>query len=152
PAQPAQPTQPATPPPTTAANAWQAAGLSRLPTDLAAVKMSAPVPLSQNQLITQDIMVIAGVTKVSSATAAKLARSLTDALATKSMSATDRSRLVQDLNSALGSPNQPKTQMETVLADIQAIFQANGLPRKDAVEIVDNVKAVAAEVQKAGTK
>ena len=39
-------------------------------------------------------------------------------------------------------------QMQAIYADIQAIFQANGMARKDAVKIVDQVKAVAAETQK----
>jgi hypothetical protein len=135
-----------------AANAWSAAGLSRLPADLAAVKLNTPVPLTQNQLITQDLMVIAGVTKLSSATAAKLAHSLSDALAVKAMPPQDRSRLVQNLNVGLASPNLPQVQMQAVLADIQAIFQANGLSRNAAVEIVNNVKAAAAETQKATAK
>jgi hypothetical protein len=151
-ASPAQGVQPAPTTPTSttaAANAWQAAGVHRLPADLAAVKLNSPVPLTQNQLITQDLMVMAGVTKVSSATAAKLAHSLADALASKPLSSTDRSRLVQDLNAALGTPNMPSQRMQEVLADIQAVFQANGLSRSVAVQIIDNVKAVTAEVQKA---
>jgi hypothetical protein len=149
PAQPVQPTPSTAPSTVPAANAWQAAGVSRLPADLAAVKMNAPVPVSQNQLITQDVMAIAGVTKVSSATAAKLAHSMSEALAAKGMTAVDRSRLAQDLNAALGTSNMPQTQMQAVLADIQAIFQANGLPRNNAVEIVNNVKAITAEVKAA---
>jgi len=152
---PAKAAQPATPQPAStqpAANAWQAAGATRLPADLAAVKVNTPVPLQANQLITQDLMVMAGTTRVSSATAAKLAHSLSEALSTKGLSAVDRSRLVQDLNAALGNPNLPATQMQPVLADIQAIFQASGLPRNSAVEIVNNVKAVTTEVQKAGAK
>ena len=152
PAQPVQSAQPASTPGVSAASAWQAAGAGRLPADLAAIKLNTPVPVTQNQLITQDIMAIAGVTKVSSTTAAKLAHSLSETLASKSLAPAERSRLVQDLNAVLGNPNLPSAQMQAVLADIQAIFQANGLTRNAAVEVVNNVKAVTAEAQKAATK
>lgn len=153
-AAPAPPPAPATPTPqpTAAAtiNSSQPAGLGRLPSDLAAIKINTPVPVVQNQLLTQDIMAIAGANKVSSSTAAKLAHSISEALSTKALSASDRTRLVQDLNAALGNPNMPQVQTQAVLADIQAIFQSIGITRNSAVGIVDNLKAVTAEVQKAG--
>jgi hypothetical protein len=40
--------------------------------------------------------------------------------------------------------------MEAIYADVQAIFQANGLARKDAVKIADQVRAVGAETRKSG--
>lgn len=148
----ASPATSAQPAPAPSPVSGQAAGVGRLPTDLAAIRLNAPVPLVQNQLITQDLMAIAGVTKVSSATAAKLARGMSEALSTKTFSPADRARLVQDLNAALGTPNLPPLQMQAVLADIQAIFQSNGLPRTSAVAIVDSVKAMSAEVLKNSAK
>jgi hypothetical protein len=41
----------------------------------------------------------------------------------------------------------PPDRMQAIYADIQAIFQANGMPRKDAVKLVDQVKAVGAETK-----
>ena len=38
--------------------------------------------------------------------------------------------------------------MQAIYADIQAIFQANGMARKDALKIVEHVKAIAAETQR----
>ena len=38
--------------------------------------------------------------------------------------------------------------MQAIYDDVQAIFQANGMARKDAVKMVDHVRAVAAETQK----
>jgi hypothetical protein len=57
----------------------------------------------------------------------------------------DVSRLLSDLAAVLNPARIPPAQMQAIYADIQAIFQANGLPRKDAVKLVDQVKAAGVE-------
>jgi len=57
---------------------------------------------------------------------------------------------VSRLAAVLNPANIQSAQMEAIYADVQAIFQANGVARKDAVKIVDQVKAVGAETRKSG--
>ena len=66
------------------------------------------------------------------------------------LSDTDRGRLVSRLAAVLNPANIQPAQMQAIYADVQAIFQVNGLARKDAVKIVDQVKVVAAETQRSG--
>ena len=56
--------------------------------------------------------------------------------------------MLSDLAAVLNPAKIQPAQMQAIYADIQAIFQANGMARKDAVKIVDQVKAVAAETQR----
>ena len=83
-------------------------------------------------------------------TTSPLTDSLAAAFAQKPLSDTDRGRLVSRLAAVLNTANIQSAQMQAIYADIQAIFQANGMARKDAVKIVDQVKAIAAETQRPG--
>ena len=81
-------------------------------------------------------------TKPSAAAAGKLAEDITEALASKQLSAGSRSRLVTELDAVLNPSKYPQAKMPAIFDDIQAIFQENGADRKKAVVIVEDVKAL----------
>ena len=91
-----------------------------------------------------------GVNKPSQSTAASLANSLAAAFAEKPLADKYCSRLLSDLAAVLNPARIQAAQMQAIYADIQAIFQANGMASKDAMKIVDQVKAVGAETQRSG--
>jgi hypothetical protein len=146
---PSQPTQPAPPAASTAPPTALQQSLAKVRADLAAIKPNSPVTPEQKQRLTKDLLASAqGVSKPSQATVATLADSLAAAFAQNQFSDGARSRAVSDLAAVLNPAKIQPAQMQAIYADIQAIFQANGMARKDAVKIVDQVKAVAAETQK----
>ena len=107
------------------------------------------VTTDQKQKIATDLIAVAqGASKPSNSTAANLANSLAGAFAVKPLPDRDCSRLLSDLAAVLNPAKIQATQMQAIYADIQAIFQANGMARKDAMEIVNQVKAIAAETQR----
>jgi hypothetical protein len=149
PSQPAQPAQPAPTPGTSASPTPIQQSTAKLRADLTAIKANSPATAEQKQQIARDLMAAAqGANKPSQSTAAALANSLAAALAEKPLTDKDCSRLVSDLAAVLNPAKIQAAQMQAIYADIQAIFQANGMARKDAVKIVDQVKAVEAETQK----
>ena len=149
PSQPAQPAQPATRPTTAAPATPVQQSIAKLRADLTAIKAGSPVTADQKQQIAKDLFAVAqGANKPSPATAAKLADSLSAAFAEKPLADKDCTRLLSNLAAVLNPANIQSAQMQAIDADIQAIFQANGMARKDAVKIVDQVKAVAAETQR----
>ena len=146
---PSQSVQPATAPATTANPTPIQQSIAKLRADLVAIKANAPVTAEQKQQITRDLLAVAqGANKPSQPTAASLANSLAAAFAEKPLADKDCSRLLSDLAAVLNPANIQPTQMQAIYADIQAIFQANGMARKEAVKILDQVKAVGAETQK----
>jgi uncharacterized phage infection (PIP) family protein YhgE len=150
-AQPAQPTRSATTPATAAAPTPIQQSIAKLRADLTAIKAGAQVTAEQKQQITKDMIAVAqGANRPSQPTAANLSGGLSAAFAEKPLADKDCSRLLSDLAAVLNPANIQSAQMQAIYADIQAIFQANGMARKDAVKIVDQVKAVAAETQKSG--
>jgi hypothetical protein len=151
PSQPAQPAKPATTPATAASPTPIQRSIAKLRADLTAIKTGAPVTTDQKQQITKDLIAVAqGANKPSQATAASLADGLSAAFAEKPLADKDCSRLLSDLAAVLNPANIQPAQMQAIDADIQAIFQANGMARRDAVKLLDQVKAVAAETQKSG--
>lgn len=149
PSAPAQPAQPAPTPATSAAPTPIQQSKAKLRADLTAIKANSPVTAEQKQQITRDLMALAqGGTKPSLATAANLANSLSAAFAQKPLADKDCNRLLSDLAAVLNPARIQPAQMQAIYADIQAIFQANGMVRKDAVKLVDQVKAIAVETQK----
>ena len=80
-------------------------------------------------------------------TAANLTDGLAAAFAEKPLADKDFSRLLSDLAAVLNPAKIQPSQMQAIHADIQAIFQANGMLRKDAVKIMEQVKAVGAETR-----
>ena len=148
PSQPRQPARPATTPATAASRTPVQQGIAKLRADLMAIKASSTVTADQQQQIAKDLIAVArGAQKPSPATAANLANSLAAAFAAKPLAEKDCSRLLSDLAAVLNPANIQPSQMQAIYADIQAIFQANGMARKDAVKIVDQVKAIGAETR-----
>jgi hypothetical protein len=146
PTQPAQPTPlPAAPPGPTLSPA-----LLRFNTEIAGIQANAPVTPQQKQKLTQDLLVGAQGAKPSSVSAAKLADDVSAAFAEKPLSATSRARFVQELDAVLNPSKYPQAKLDGILRDVQAIFQENGLSRMKALAIADDVKAIAAEIQKGG--
>jgi hypothetical protein len=147
-APPSQPVQLATTPTTSAAPTPVQQSVARLRTDLTTLKGQTKVTAEQKQLITKDLIALAhGANRPSQSTAANLADSLSAALAEKPLPDKDLGRLLSDLAAVLNPARIQAAQMQAVHADIQAIFQANGMARKDAARIVDQVKAVGAETK-----
>jgi hypothetical protein len=146
---PSRPVQPATAPATGAPPTPVQQSIAKLRADLAAIKANSPVTADQKQQITKDLIAVAqGPSKPSQSTAANLANSLAGAFATKPLADNVCSRLLSDLAAVLNPAKIQATQMQAIYADIQAIFQANDMARKDAMVIVDQVKAVGAETQR----
>ena len=149
PSQPGQPAPPATAPGTSAAPTPIQQSIAKLRADLTALKANSPATAAQKQKITADLIAAAqGANKPSPSTAANLANSLAGAFTGQPLADKDCSRLLSDLAAVLNPAKIQAAQMQAIYADIQAIFQVNGMARKDAVKIVDQVKAVAAETQK----
>jgi hypothetical protein len=148
-AAPTQPAQPATAPATSAPPTPIQQSIAKLRADLTAIKANAPVTATQKQQLTKDLVGVAqGASRPSQPTAANLADSLAAAYAEKPLADKDCSRLLSNLAAVLNPAKIQPAQMQAIYADIQAIFQANGMARKDAVKIVDQVKVVGAETQK----
>ena len=145
---PSQPAQPATTPATSAAPTPIQQSVAKLRTDLTAIKANAKVTAEQKQQITRDLIALAhGASKPSQPTAANLADGLSAAFAEKPLADKDCSRLLSNLAAVLNPAKIQPAQMQAIYADIQAIFQNNGMARKDAVKIVDQVKAIGAETR-----
>jgi hypothetical protein len=145
---PSQPAQPATTPATSASPTPIQLSVAKLRTDLTAIKGHAKVTAGQKQQLTKDLIAVAhGASKPSLPTTANLADGLSAAFAEKPLADKDCSRLLSNLAAVLNPAKVQPAQMQAIYADIQAIFQANGMPRKDAVKIVDQVKAVGAETK-----
>ena len=145
---PSQPAQPATTPATSASATPIQQSVAKLRTDLIAIKANAKVTAEQKQQITKDLIAVAhGASKPSQPTAASLADGLSTAFAEKPLADKDCSRLLSNLAAVLNPAKIQPAQMQAIYADIQAIFQANGMARKDAVKIVEQVKAVGTETK-----
>ena len=123
--------------------------LAKLRTDLTAIQAKAQVTATQKQQIAKDLIALAhGANKPSPRpAAASLADGLSTAFSEKPPADKDIGRLLSRLAAVLNPAKIQPSQMQAIYADIQAIFQSNGMPRKDAVKIVDQVKAVAAETK-----
>jgi hypothetical protein len=148
-ASPSQPAQPTPTPATSAAPTPIQQSIAKLRADLNGIKANTPATASQKEQLTKDLMAVAqGGSKPSQATAADLASGLAAAFAQKPLADKECSRLLSDLAAVLNPAKIQATQMQAIHNDIQAIFQNNGMPRKDAVKILDQVKAVGVETQK----
>ena len=149
PTQPSRPTQPTTTSPTTASVTPVQQALAKVRADLTALKAGSPVTAAQKQQLAKDLLAAAqGANKPSLATVTTLAEDLSAAYSQKPLSEDNLKRLLTDLAAAFNPANIQPTQMQAVVADVQAIFQVNGLARKDAMKIADDLKAIAAEARR----
>jgi hypothetical protein len=145
---PSQSSQPATVPAASASPTPVQKSVAKLRADFSAIKGQAKLTAEQKQQITKDLIALAhGANKPSQPTAANLADGLATAFAEKPLADKDLNRLLSDLAAVHNPARIQPDRMQAVYADIQAIFQANGMARKDAVKIVDQVKAVGAETK-----
>jgi hypothetical protein len=150
-APPSQRAQPATSPATSPSHTAVQQSVAKLRADLTAIPANSAVTADQKQQITRDLIAVAqGASKPSQATAADFSGSLSAAFAAKPLADKDCTRLLSDLAAVLNPAHIQSAQMQAIYADIQAIFQANGMARKDALKIVDQVKALGAETQQSG--
>jgi ABC-type transporter Mla subunit MlaD len=148
---PGQATPPSQPSASTAPSPLLQQNLAKVRADLATFKPNSPVTPQQKLQFKNDLLASAqGASKPSPATISALADSLSAAFTQSAFPDKDRDRLVSRLAAVLNPANIQSSQMQAIYADVQAIFQANGMARKDAVKIVDQVKAVGAETQKSG--
>lgn len=151
PSQATPPSQPSAPSASSAPSPLLQQNLAKVRADLAAFKPNSPVTLQQKQQLKSDLLASAqGASKPSVATISVLTDSLAAAFTQTAFADKDRDRLVSRLAAVLNPARIQPAQMEAIYADIQATFQANSMARKDAVKIVDQVKAVGAETRKSG--
>jgi hypothetical protein len=146
---PTQPNQPAANPAAPAAPLISQ-GLLRFNTEINSIRADSTVAPEQKQKLAQDLVAGAQGPRPSLVTASKLAADVSAAFAEKPLSASSRARFVQELDAVLNPSKYPQAKLDGILRDIQAIFQENGLARTKAVAISDDVKAIAAEIQKGG--
>jgi hypothetical protein len=148
----ASPTQPAlsTPTPSAPAGPTLSPALLRFNTEIAAIRADAQVTPDQKQKLAQDLIVSAQGAKPSLVSTSKLAADLSAAFTEKPLSAISRARFVQELDAVLNPAKYPQAKLDGIIRDVQAIFQENGLARMKAMAIADDVKAIAAEIQKGG--
>ncbi len=147
PAQPASPQPGAAQPNSPAPLTPQQQVLARLQTDLTALK-SQTTPEQRAQLA-RDLMAAAlGAGKPSLNSVNKLATDLIPTLAGKDITPQERARLTTDINACFNSANLSPDQVQAMTADVQAILQIAGASRAAAITVANDLKVIAAEVQK----
>lgn len=150
------------PPPTQPAQPAQAGAVTANPkqkniallqADLASLQGKAEVSSSLKQRFAKNLLAaVQGPTKPSTATVTTFVENLAAMVAANPLEAADRTRLAQDLNAAFDCAQLPKESVDKILSDVQAILQVNGVRRQDALSIVNDLRSVAAEIQKAPTR
>jgi hypothetical protein len=138
----AAPVQPSQPPPASTTPPAQNVSLTRLQTALASYKSDGTFTPQQKQRFTNDLFAAALSTKPAPDAASKLADDMALVLVGRPLSATSRSRLATELDAVLNPSKYPQAKIQAIYDDIQAIFQENGADRRQAVAIVDAVKAL----------
>lgn len=129
----------------------QAQNIARLQADLAAMIGKTATP-AVRQRFTRNLLAAASGRQPDRATVTRFVDSLAPVLAGVALEAKERARLAQNINAAFDAANTTPARLNAVYADVQAILQVGGARRSDAVAIVDHLKAVAADIQKAPTR
>ncbi len=140
----------ATPAPALSAPPAQSAALAKLKADISAITANAQVSTVQKEKIAQDLLAVAQGAKPTPATAARCAENISAAQAEKPLSATSLARFIQEMDAILNPAKYPQAKPDGIFADVQAIFQENGIKRAKAVDISNDVKALAGEVKRGG--
>jgi len=145
---PAQPVRPAS---ATAAGANpQQKAVALLQADIAALQGKADASSALKQRFAKNLLsAAAGPTQPTPTTVTTFVDNLAALLATTSLEAADRSRLAQDLRAVFDCASQPAERLDAVFSDVQAILQVNGVRRQDALSLVNDLRTVASEIQKA---
>src|ERR1043166_219828 len=135
------PVQPQQPPPAATTPPVQNVSLTRLQTALANYKSDGTFTPQLKQRFTNDLFAAALSTKPAPAAASTLREDMSLVRVGKPLSATSRSRLATELDAGLNPSKYPQAKIQAIYDDIQAIFQETGADRKQAVAIVEDVKA-----------
>jgi hypothetical protein len=98
-------------------------------------------------VVSQQVLAAAQGGKPSAASVNKLVAKLTAAFAERPLPASSRGPLMVELNAVLNPAKYPQARLDAIFPDIQAMFQENGLSRIKAAAIVEDAKAVSAEVR-----
>ncbi len=128
----------------------QSPALLKLKADIAAITANAQVSTVQKDKIVQDLLAVAQGAKPAPATASRFAENISAAQSEKPLSATSLTRFIQEIDAILNPAKYPQAKPDGIFADVQAIFQENGLKRAKAVDISNDVKALAGEVKRGG--
>ncbi|HPY30315.1 MAG TPA: hypothetical protein PLT00_09810 [Verrucomicrobiota bacterium] len=129
----------------------RAQNIARLQADLAAMTSKTATP-AVRQRFTRNLLAAASGRQPDHATVGQFVDSLVPVLTGVTLEAKERARLAQNLNAAFDAANTAPARLDAVYADVQAILQVGGARRSDAVAVVDNLKAVVADIQKAPTR
>ena len=151
---PTQPGYPAAPPgaPPTGAQGISSAQqqlIAKLQADLAAIKPGATVAAEQKELLETDCSALAkGVSRPTKPTLTKLADDLSAALAGKALSAGDQAQLAKAINVVMNSGNLSAAQVQIYVNAAQSALKNSGITGQDAENVVADLKAIVAELQK----
>lgn len=147
----AAPVTPAPPPAPAApgtATPRQSAALSKLKTDLAALKTGTAATAQQKQQLATDLIAVAGgAAKPTAATAAKWAEDVSAGFMDEALSPSSLARFATEIDAVLNPDKYPQAKLDAIFTDVQAIFQANGLIRRNAVKVSDDMKVLAGQVR-----
>jgi hypothetical protein len=142
------PSQSTTPAATATPPAAPSPAVTRLRTDLAAIKPETPATTAQRQQLARDLIAVAqGTAKPTQMTADKLADALATAFGDRALSSAARARFTQEIDALLNPGKYPQAKPDGIYTDIKLIFQEHGLSQTKATAISDSVKALAAEAR-----
>jgi hypothetical protein len=152
PAKPATPpAQAATPPSpnTPKMSATQQQNINQLVADLKTIKSKSTVTPGQRQQLKKDLQAAAeGAKKPSPESVTKLANDLSAAWADQKLSPSEQAYLAQNINAVINSANIPSAESQAALNSAQIILRYSSITKDDAQKISNDLKAIAAELQK----
>jgi len=123
--------------------------IDKLQADLGAIKPGATVAAEQKEQLQNDCSALAkGVSRPSKPVLAKLAADLSTALSGKSVSAKEQAQLARAVNVVVNSANLSAAQVQTYINAAQSALKASGIAEQDAGNVVTDLKAIVAELQK----
>jgi predicted secreted acid phosphatase len=107
------------------------------------------VAAEQKEQLQNDCSALAkGVSRPSKPVLAKLAADLSAALSGKSVSAKEQAQLARAVNVVVNSANLSAAQVQTYVNAAQSALKASGIAEQDAENVVADLKAIVAELQK----
>jgi hypothetical protein len=151
PPQPGYPAAPSAAPPSGAQGISPAQQqlIDKLQADLSAIKPGASVAAEQKERLQNDCSALAkGVSRPTKPVLAKLAADLSAALSGKSVSAKEQAQLARAVNVVVNSANLSAAQVQTYVNAAQSALKASGIAEQDAENVVADLKAIVAELQK----
>ena len=150
--------RPATPPPPTATppapitpkmSATQQQNINQLLVDLKSIKPKSTVTPEQKQQLKKDLSAAAeGAKKPSLDSVTKLADDLSAAWAGQKLSPTEQAYLAQNINAVMNSANLSAAESQAALNGAQTILKYSGISKEDTQKLSNDLKVIAAELQK----